>query len=119
MALVSRAVQNNWANHELATGWGRLDHHGLELDSRPLDLKKDIEYHLSRSKPSTMLTACEMLRVCMTILAHQQEDSKHTFAEGPVLEIVRSVLSALEDVRSEMAVGSEAIKQRRRCKRKS
>ena len=55
-----------------------------------------LEELLSMAKPRTMLLARELLGICVTILAYEGEDPEGTLAQGPVLEIVRNVISSLE-----------------------
>jgi hypothetical protein len=71
---------------------------------------KEIENLLAEiGKPRTMLLARELLGVCITILAH--EDPEGTLAEGPVLEIVRNVVEALEHCKAEMRIGPKSDDQ--------
>ena len=55
-----------------------------------------LEELLSMAKPRTMLLARELLGICVTILAYEGEDPEGMLAQGPVLEIVRNVISSLE-----------------------
>ena len=68
---------------------------------------KHLEGLLSGYRPRTLLLAQEMLRICVTILAHQKEDPKSTLAKGPVLKIIRNVLSSLGWLDAEMAIGED------------
>jgi hypothetical protein len=97
--------QKNWAEHEAATMWGTLPDAYIKLDLEPLDRMKEIEGLLATDVgvPRTMLGARQMLGMAVTILAY--EDPKGTLAEGPVLEIVRNVVGALEHCKSEMCIG--------------
>ncbi len=98
-------MQKNWAEYELATGWGTLPDAQVELDREPLERMHELEYHLSTAKPRTMLLARELLGMCVTILAFENEDPKGTLAKGPVLEIVRNVISSLEFLKADMRIG--------------
>ena len=105
----SRAqMQKNWAEHDLANGWGTLPDAHIKLDSDPLERMQRHEELLSMAKPRTMLLACELLGICVTILAYEGEDPEGTLAQGPVLEIVRNVISSLECCDSEMRIGPDA-----------
>jgi hypothetical protein len=97
--------QKNWAEHEAATMWGTLPDAHIKLDLEPLDRMKEIEGLLATDVgvPRTMLGARQMLGMAVTILAY--EDPKGTLAEGPVLEIVRNVVGALEHCKAEMRIG--------------
>ena len=53
-----------------------------------------VESTLSIVEPRTAGLAVELLRICTTILSH--DDPKGTLADGPVLEIVRNVMRSLE-----------------------
>ena len=99
--------QKNWAEHEAATMWGTLPDAHIKLDLEPLDRMKEIEGLLATDVgvPRTMLGARQMLGMAVTILAY--EDPKGTLAEGPVLEIVRNVVGALEHCKAEMRIGSK------------
>jgi hypothetical protein len=98
-------MQKNWAEHDLAAGWGTLSDVGIKLDSDPLDRMKELEWHLGQAKPQTMLLARELLRMAVTILAYTGENPDSTLGNGPVLEIVRNVLVSLEDCKAEMRIG--------------
>jgi hypothetical protein len=94
---VARAQQlRNWAEHEAATMWGTLPDKGIHLDTKPLHQMKELESLISEMKPETLHCAREMLGVVITILAY--EDPKGTLAEGPLLDIVRNVVNALEEI---------------------
>jgi hypothetical protein len=115
----SRAqMQKNWACHEIATGYGWLDDR-IKLDREPLETMLTMESRLAECEPRTMLAAREMLRMCVTILAMQVEDPQHTMAQGPILEIIRNVLTSLDAVKSDLPVGNAALPPRRRRKRKA
>ena len=108
---VARArQQKNWAEHQAATMWGTLpDNHSPELDLSPLERMKELENLFAEiGKPRTMLLARELLGVCVTILAHAHEDPESTFAQGPVLEILRNVLNSLDWCKAEMEIGPAA-----------
>ena len=107
--------QKNWAEHELATGWGCLPDEGALLDLEPLSRMQDLEYHIAQSEPRTILLARELLGICVTILAHQYENPEHTLSDGPVLEIVRNVVKSLEALSSRTPIGDAAREQ---CKRR-
>jgi hypothetical protein len=100
-------MQKNWAEYDLAIGWGTLPHDFVKLDTSPLDRIKELEYFLAQAKPQTALLARELLRIAVTILAYQGEDPdpETYFGNGPVLEIARNVLAALEHCEAEMRVG--------------
>ena len=66
----------------------------------------EIEFHLEQMEPRTVQLARELLGIAVTILAHQGEDSESTLAQGPVLEIVRNVVSSLEWLKAETKLGS-------------
>ena len=97
--------QKNWAEHDAATMWGTLPDAHIELDLDPLGQMKEIEGLLATDVgvPRTVLGARQMLGMALTILAH--EDPEGTLAEGPVLEIVRNVVRALEHCEAEMRIG--------------
>jgi hypothetical protein len=105
--------QKNWAEHELAAGWGYLPDKGIELSLEPLDKMHELEYHLSRTEPRTILLARELLGVCVTILAHETEDPEHILAQGPVLDIVRNVIKSLDTMNGDMPIGAS---RRRKAK---
>jgi hypothetical protein len=101
----SRAQQQkNWAEHNAATMWGTTDKH-IELDTDPLDRMHQLEWHLAMAEPRTMLLARELLGIAITILAHGGEDPDATLAQGPVLDIVRNVVKALDFCKADMRVG--------------
>jgi len=95
------------------SGWGWLleDH---VLDKEPLERMLALENQLSFFEPRTILLAREMLRACVTILAHGYEDPESPLAQGPVLEIIRNVLKSLENVKGETPIGEAVFKRRRR-----
>jgi hypothetical protein len=100
-------MQKNWAEYDLAAGWGTLPSDGIKLDSDPLERMKELEYRLAALEPQTMLLARELLRMAVTILAYTGEDPNpdSTLGNGPVLEIVRNVLASLEHCKAEMRIG--------------
>jgi hypothetical protein len=102
--------QKNWAEHELGNGWGHLED-SVKLDLSPLHRMHQLEFHLSQCKPRTILLARELLGICVTILAHQNEDPDHTLSQGPVLEIVRNVIASLEFQKADMRVGPKKGQQ--------
>ena len=76
---------------------GHVARSSPELDVSPLERMKALENLLAEiGKPRTMLLTRELLGVCVTILAHAYEDPESTFAQGPVLEILRNVLTSLD-----------------------
>ena len=107
---IARAqLQKNWAEHQLATMWGLSDDADIELDLEPLSRMKEIEGHLAEiGEPRTMLGARELLGVAVTILAHEDPESR--LAEGPVLEIVRNIIKSLEWCKGEIHLGPERPK---------
>jgi hypothetical protein len=107
--------QKNWAEHELAAGWGHLPDKGIDLNLEPLERMQEMEYHLSRME--TILLARELLGVCVTILAYEHEDPEHVLAQGPVLDIVRNVIKSLDAMNGDMPIGDEA-RRRRKAKRR-
>lgn len=111
--------QKNWAEHELATGWGHLPDAGVTLDFEPLNRMHQVEHHLARAEPRTVLLARELLGMCVTILAHQYEDPEHTLAQGPVLEIVQNVIKSLDAIKSDTPIGDAARKAKRRKRQKA
>jgi hypothetical protein len=70
---------------------------GVELDMEPLGHMKELEQRLAKVQPHTMLLAQELLPIAVTILAHRRKDPdpESRLGNGPVLEIVRNVLSSL------------------------
>lgn len=102
-------MQKNWAENDLATGWGTLRTNGIRLDHKPLERMNELECHLANWKPQTMLLARELLQMAVTILAYRGEDPnpESTLGNGPVLEIVRNVADALGDCDPEMRIGTE------------
>jgi hypothetical protein len=97
-------MQKNWAEHDLANGWGTLPDARIKLDSEPLERMHELEWHLSSAKPQTMLLARELLGMCVTILAYEGEDPEGTLAQGPVLEIIRNVISSLNHQKATMRI---------------
>jgi len=97
--------EKNWAENEVATGWGSLK--SCDFDRTPLEQMAALQHHLAGFKPRTVLLARELLRICMTILARQKEDPEHVMADGPILEIVRNVVAALEFLDNETRLGPE------------
>jgi hypothetical protein len=73
------------------------------LDHKPLERMQELEYHLAKWKPRTMLLARQLLGMCVTILAY--EDRESVLADGPVLDIIRNVISSLEFCKGEMRIG--------------
>jgi hypothetical protein len=104
--------QKNWAEHELANGWGTLPDSHLNLDLEPLQRMQELESLLAEAKPRTILLARELLGIAITILAHEGEDPDSVLAHGPVLDIVRNVGSSLEWLTAETRLGPK--KRRRR-----
>lgn len=91
----ARAQQElNWAEHDKATLFDRLVSDGHELALSPLGKMYSIQSALSIVDLNTVALAIELLRICTTILAHEDPDG--TLAEGPVLQIVRNVMRSLE-----------------------
>jgi hypothetical protein len=94
---IARAKQQiAWAEHEQATLLGHRSDKGISLDLGPLDEMQTIEFHLSRFVPDTVLTARALLGMAVEIMAYESVDPEHHFANGPVLDIVRNCLRALE-----------------------
>jgi hypothetical protein len=101
----ARAQQlKNWADYDLATGWGTMASDN-ELDLEPLGKMQELEFHLSRIKPRSVLLARQMLGIVRTILADRERDPEATLADGPVLEFVRNALSSLEWLPGETKLG--------------
>ena len=97
---ILRAQQQiNWAKHDLATGWGILPAEGIGLSLDPLDQLRALEDRLVTVTPRTVLLAREMLGICVTILAHPEPEAN--LAKGPVLEIIKNVLAALDQMSAE------------------
>lgn len=112
---MERAQQQRiWAEADLKFGWGFLVAPGFDIDTAPLDRMHWLQEQLSIVEPRTMLLACELLRLCATILAYEKVDSESTLAHGPVLEIVRNVLNALEHVSGTVPVGETVQRRRKR-----
>ena len=59
-------------------------------------------------KPRTLLPARELLGLYVTILAHTYEDPESTFAQRPVLETLRNVLTSLDCCEVDMKFEPEA-----------
>lgn len=115
----ARAQQEkNWTEHELATGFGYLPDRDIDLDREPLRRMRQLEYHLAMCEPRTIMLARQLLRMCVTILAHQQEDPEHTFSEGPVLDIVRNVLKALDELDGDTVIGTALCEKRKAARTK-
>jgi hypothetical protein len=101
-------MQKNWAAHDLANGWGTLPDAHIELDREPLARMHEIESLIDMCEPRTILLARELLGICVTILAFAYEDPEGALAEGPVLEIVRNVISSLDHMKAEMRIGPKS-----------
>jgi hypothetical protein len=98
---LSRAQQKiNWATHDIATGYGTLPDAGIDLSLDPLYRMQQIEDTLALITPRTALLAQEMLRICIAILSHP--DPEETLGQGPVLEIIKNVKTALCGLPAEM-----------------
>jgi hypothetical protein len=97
--------EENWAREELASGFGHLE--SGDLDLSPLQQMGSLEQHIAGFEPRTALLACELLRVCTTILARQKEDPECVMAQGPVLEIIRNVLEALRHLDGNTRIGPQ------------
>lgn len=89
--------QQNWALHELATGWGHLPDKGIDLDRSPLDRMQEIEGIIVSAveRPRTMLLARELLKMAETIFADREADPDSTLGCGPALQVMRIVLEGL------------------------
>jgi hypothetical protein len=92
-----------WARHEKASQWGRNDDSPLDFDA--LGRMHSAEHVLSGMEPRTAGGAQRMLEVAIEITAYREIDPEHTFADGPVLEIMRNVRRALARVDSELPLG--------------
>ena len=93
---VLRAQQQiNWAMDELQTGWGSFPDDDIGLDTNPLFKMRDIENMLADVTPRSALLAQELLGICVTILSCQGDASAPVLGEGPVLEILRNVNTAI------------------------
>jgi hypothetical protein len=104
----SRAQQEkNWAEHSLATGWGTLDDMSVHLDLSPMDQMKGCEDYFSGTEPRTMLGARELLKICVTILAH--EDKESPLSDGPLVDIIHNVVASLEWCDADMLIGKKAV----------
>ncbi len=99
--------QKNWAEHALATGWGTLPDADIELDLDPLARMRELQSQLENVEPRTILLARELLRIALTILVHQREDAESPLSDGPVLDVVRNVLSSLDWLPGETRLGPE------------
>ena len=77
-------------------------------DFEPLNRMHEIEHHLSRSEPHTLLCARELLGVAVTMLTHSDRES--TLAQGPVLEIVRNVRNALGNLKGTLGHSPAGIR---------
>jgi hypothetical protein len=96
---ILRAQQQlNWAKHEYETGWGSLPDRDrdIELDTTPLFRMKELENILGDIEPQTVLGA---IGICVTILSHEYPEEK--LGHGPILEIVKNVLAALQHLPDE------------------
>jgi hypothetical protein len=75
----------------------------------------EFEYELTNVVPESMLTAREMLRVAMEIMAEQMTEisagDELRLMERPVFEIVRNVLEALEFGKSDLQLCSPRRKR--------
>jgi len=100
--------EKNWALEELASGFGHLE--SGDLDLSPLEQMGSLEHPIAGFEPCTALLACELLRICTTILAKQKEDPEHIMASGPVLEIIRNVVKALEHLPGNTRIGPQTAK---------
>lgn len=93
----ARALQEvSWAKYDVATLCGTASSRGIELDFRPLERMRDLEQNIARFEPENIRQACELLRVARTITAKAIDEPEHTFASGPVLEILEHVIDALQ-----------------------
>lgn len=93
----------NLAEYELANGWGTLPDAHINLDKKPLQQMEELEGLIVMCKPRTALLAREMLGICITILAY--ENPEETLGRGPVLEIIRNVVSSLDFLKADMRIG--------------
>jgi hypothetical protein len=55
------SAQKNWAEHDLANGWGTLPDAHINLDFEPLRHMEALQWQLSVARPHTMLLARELL----------------------------------------------------------
>lgn len=95
---IARAQQKiNWAQNDVATGYGHFNFaHTHLVDTTPLDEMRETELHLANGVPRTITTACELLGICLEIMNQRNIDPESTMSEGPVIEILRNVLSSLD-----------------------
>jgi hypothetical protein len=74
----------------------------------------EIEYYLATiGQPRTVLCARELLGIAVTILAHENEDPESTLSQGPVLDIVRNVVKAMEEIDGALVLQHRGNKRRR------
>lgn len=81
----------NWAQFDLRES---LDDQDNKADTDPLEMMKTLEDVLSRGRPKSMRGAIKMLEVAHTILSYEHPEDY--MADGPVVEILRNVIRALE-----------------------
>jgi len=101
---VSRAMQQvACAERDFASAY---DH--LEIDDLPpslgwkwLERMRQCEGILADLPPKNMLSVRAMLEVVIQIMGHGAIDEESPLAEGPVLEILKNILGALEWVPAE------------------
>lgn len=70
-----------------------------------LDRMREAENFLAQFEPGNIMAAWAMLEVAIEILAHEAIDPEATLASGPVGDIVRNVLRALESVKGDTPIG--------------
>lgn len=81
----------NWAQFDLRES---LDDQDNKADTDPLEMMKTLEDVLSRGRPKSMRGAIKILEVAHTILSYEHPEDY--MADGPVVEILRNVIRALE-----------------------
>lgn len=99
---IARAKQAiAWAEQDRAElgGWREGD---FQLDTSALETMQTLEYHIGRATPRTVMTARAMMEMAIEILAYEGINPDHTFASGPVLDIVRNCLRGFETLSGPM-----------------
>lgn len=98
-----------WAQNEQRESLGDTSY---EVDTNELGMMKTLEDLIGAAEPKSMRAVVKMLGVAHTILSH--EDPKAYMADGPVVEILRNVIEALEYCDSGEPVGQYRLKTRNR-----
>jgi hypothetical protein len=106
---IARAQQTiAWAEYERGTLADLHEDPKIKHTADALETMETVQYDLRAFEPRSILTARAMLEMATEILAWQQINPEHPFANGPVLDLVRNARNALDWLPPATPLGAKA-----------